>query len=57
VLVPVHWLGPIRWSARLIYADLPRDAIIHTPEYEPASLPDADYEIRLHGWYGHPTYR
>lgn len=53
----------ISWSARVIYADLPRNAIIGAPEYEPASLPDADYEFRLDGWYrrsiygGHATRR
>lgn len=52
VLLPVHWLGPISWSARAIYADLPRGAIIHAPEHAPAALPDTDYEIRLHRWYG-----
>jgi hypothetical protein len=57
VLVPVHWLGPISWSARAIYADLPRDAIIHAPEHAPAGLPDIDYEIRLHRWYGHAPSR
>ena len=63
VLVPVHGLGLISWSARVIYADLPRKAIIRAPEYEPASLPDADYEFRLDGWYrrsscgGHATRR
>ena len=56
VLVPVHELGAISWSARAIYADLPRSAIIHAPEYEPAGQPNADYETRLHGWYGHPIY-
>jgi hypothetical protein len=55
VLVPVRGLGLISWSARVIYSDLPRSAIIHAPEYEPASLFDADYESRLHGWYADPT--
>jgi len=55
VLVPVHELGPVSWSARCVYADLPRRAIIHAPEYSRASLPDADYEIRLHRWFGDPT--
>lgn len=41
VLVPVHELGAINWSVRAIYADLPRDAIIHAPEYEPAGQPNA----------------
>jgi len=41
VLVPVQELGAISWSARAIYADLPRAAIIHAPEYEPAGQRDA----------------
>jgi len=57
VLVPVHKLGAVSWSARVIYADLPRNAIIRAPEYEPASSPDADYELRLRGWYDYPVYR
>jgi hypothetical protein len=52
VLVPVSRLGPVSWSARVIYTDLPRDAIVHAPTYEPGSPPDADYEARLRGWYG-----
>jgi len=56
VLVPVDGLGPISWSARVVHADLPRDAILRAPDYEPGSLPDPDYEVRLHGWYGHPSH-
>ena len=32
--------------------DLPRQAIIHAADYQPGKPPDADYEARLHGWYG-----
>ena len=41
VLLPVQELGAISWSARAIYADLPRATIIHAPEYEPAGRPSA----------------
>lgn len=41
VRVPVQELGAISWSTRAIYADLPRAAIIHAPEYEPAGQPSA----------------
>jgi hypothetical protein len=51
VLLPVSWLGPISWGGRVIHADLPRDAIIHAPDYQAGSPPDADYEARLRGWY------
>ena len=52
VLVPVPRLGPVNWAAWVIYADLPRDAIINAPSYQPGRPPDADYEARLRGWYG-----
>jgi hypothetical protein len=57
VLVPVRWLGAISWSGRVIHTDLHRDAVIHAPDYDPATPIDADYEIRLRGWYGHPAHR
>jgi hypothetical protein len=57
VLVPVLRLGPISWGARVIYTDLPRDAIIHAPNYQPGRPPDADSEARLRGWYGSPIRR
>jgi hypothetical protein len=53
----VHWLGAISWSGRVIHTDLHRDAIVHAPDYEPATTLDPDYEIRLRGWYGHPARR
>ena len=57
VLVPVRWLGPISWGACVIYTDLPRDAIIHAPDYQPGRPPDAGYETRLRGWYDPVTRR
>jgi hypothetical protein len=51
VLLPVSRLGPISWGGRAVHADLPRDAIIHAPDYEAGRPPDADYEARLRGWY------
>jgi hypothetical protein len=52
LLLPVSPLGPISWSGRAIHADLPREAIVHAPDYQPGEPPDADYEARLRGWYG-----
>ena len=52
LLLPVSQLGPISWSGRTIHVNLPREAIIHAPDYQPGKPPDADYEARLRGWYG-----
>jgi hypothetical protein len=57
VLVPVRWLGPVSYGGRIVYADLRRDAVIQAPDFEPTALPDADYEMRLLGWYDHPSRR
>jgi hypothetical protein len=57
VLVPVRWLGPVSYGARIVHADLKRDAIVQAPNFVPAALPDADYEMRLLGWYDHPSRR
>jgi hypothetical protein len=57
VLVPVRWLGPVGYGARVIYVDLNRRAIIHAPDFDLAALPNADYEGRLLGWYEQPSRR
>ena len=57
VLVPVRWLGPVSYGARIVHADLRRDAVIQAPDFVPAALPDTDYEMRLLGWYDHPSRR
>jgi hypothetical protein len=45
VLVPVRWLGPVSYSARIVHADLRRDAVIQAPDFVPAALP-AGYRLR-----------
>ena len=57
VLVPVSWLGPVSYSARIVHADLRRDAITQAPDFDPAALSDTDYEMRLLRWYDHPSRR
>ncbi len=57
VLVPVRWLGPVSYGSRIVHADLNRDAVIHAPDFVPATLPDADYEMRVLSWYDHPSRR
>lgn len=57
VLVPVRWLGPVSYSARVVHAGLDRGTVIHAPDFDAAVLPEADYETRLLGWYDHPDRR
>jgi hypothetical protein len=57
VLVPVQWLGPISYGARVVYADLNRRTVIHAPDFDAVAVMDADYERRLLGWYEQPTRR
>lgn len=54
VLLPVEWLGPISWTARVVYAGLAKDVITHAPDYHLGCLPDRDYEARLAAWYREP---
>jgi len=55
VLLPVEWLGPISWTARVVYVGLAKDVITHAPDYRPGWLPDRDYEARLAAWYREPA--
>jgi len=57
VLVAPQWLvGQISWSRRVVNVIMTRDSIRHSPEYDPASLPDRAYEDELHRHYRRPGY-
>jgi len=56
VLISPHWLSAINWAERQVTIDALRDQVKNSPEYEPATILDRNFEERLYHHYGYPPY-
>lgn len=56
VLVAPAWIRSVNWNESTVSVDLTRDAIRHSPEYDPAGLVNRPYEEGLHTHYGVAGY-
>ena len=56
VLVAPHWASSISWEQRKVHVALSREAIKNSPEWNPASPVNREYETRLYDYYGRPAY-
>jgi hypothetical protein len=56
VLVSPQWIEKVEWESRKVYVDLPREAIKNSPEFDPSSPVNRDYEDRLYYYYGRRKY-
>lgn len=56
VLVSPVWIFDINWSEHDVFTDLPRETIKHSPEYDPTTPVNRDYEEKLYDYYGRPAY-
>jgi sporulation protein YlmC with PRC-barrel domain len=56
VLVALPWISNVNWVTRKVYVELKREVIEKSPEFEPEGPIDREYEVRLHEYYGRPSY-
>jgi hypothetical protein len=56
VLVAPSWTKDVSWEKRRVTVDLTRDAIKHSPPYEPSDPWNSDYAAELHDHYERPRY-
>ncbi len=56
VLVAPHWASRVSWAERKVYVALSRDAIKKSPEWNPTTGVNREYETRLYDYYGRPAY-
>jgi hypothetical protein len=56
VLVALDWVHRLSWSDRTVHVDLTREKVKQSPEYEPSSAVNREYEARLYDYYGRPKY-
>jgi len=52
VLISPRLARNIDWIGRVISLDVDRDTVKKSPEYDPATIVDRDYESRFHSYYG-----
>ncbi len=56
VLVAPEWIESVNWHDSKVYINAARDKIKNSPEYEPQSLPNRDYEEKLYAHYNRSGY-
>lgn len=57
VLISPQWLvGPISWSEQKVKVIMSRESIKNSPEYDPRTPVNREYEGRLYDFYGRPNY-
>ena len=52
VLMSPHWIRRVEWGESKVIVDLSREAIERSPEFGPLQPVSADYEGKLHDYYG-----
>ena len=56
VLVAPQWASRISWEENKVYIDLSRQTIKDSPEWNPSSAINREYDRRLHDHYGRSAY-
>jgi sporulation protein YlmC with PRC-barrel domain len=54
VLVAPHWASRVSWADRAVHVDMSRQAIRHSPPWNPKLGVNRLYETRLYDYYGRP---
>jgi sporulation protein YlmC with PRC-barrel domain len=54
VLISPKWIREVKWSESKIFVNLTREAVRNSPEYNPVTPVNKDYEARLFEHYGYP---
>jgi hypothetical protein len=56
VLIAPTWIDRIDWAEATVYVDLTRDQVKDSPEFDPSTPVNREYEVLLHDYYGRPKY-
>lgn len=56
VLVAPEWISDVNWTDAKVTVDLTRDQIKNSPEFDPFTPVNREYEERLYDFYGRPKY-
>jgi uncharacterized protein YrrD len=56
VLIAPAWITKVSWSDELVDVDMSKESIKNSPEYNPSTPINKEYEVRLYDFYGRPKY-
>lgn len=56
VVVSPAWVKKVSWGDEMVDIDLSRESIKDSPEYDPSTPINQQYEMRLYDFYGRPKY-
>ncbi len=56
VLVAPEWNDRIDWDEKKVHTILTREKIKNSPEFDPSTPINREYEVRLYDYYGRPKY-
>jgi uncharacterized protein YrrD len=54
VLIAPQWIREVRWAESKVLVSVTREAVRHSPEYNPLIPIDKEYEDRIYKHYGYP---
>ena len=54
VLIAPRWTTSVSWDERKVYVDMTQQQVKDSPDWDPASALDRDFETRLYDHYGRP---
>jgi sporulation protein YlmC with PRC-barrel domain len=56
VLIAPQWASRISWEKKIVYIEMSRDSIEHSPELDPSLVINREYETHLYANFGRPAY-
>jgi hypothetical protein len=56
VIISPSWIGFVDWGNRSVEVLLTREEVKESPEYDPLTPVNREYEVRLYDFYGRPKY-
>ena len=56
VLIAPEWTDRVSWADEKVHVGLTKQAVKDSPEFDPDTLVNREYEVRLYDYYGRPKY-
>jgi len=56
VLLAPQWIQSVDWANKLVCLDHTREQMLNSPQFDPSSPVNREYEERLYDYYGRPAY-
>jgi hypothetical protein len=55
-MLPVDSIKAFQWNGAKVHLDVTRETVEGSPEFDPATPVNREYETRVYDYYGRPKY-